>query len=706
MQLLALFFLIAAPASAVSSTAESGVNPISRVVELLQGLANKIEEDGKAEEALYEKYECWYKSVKSQKEASNAAAEERIQYLEGYIDDLSSGKIELTTERADLEKQRDEIQEWLDTNAKTRAKEEEDFAAAKEEMETAIAALKEAITVLEEGTKGGSAFLSAAFDIKKVLSLGKAGGLSEKDTRFLERALEMDEAAPSMDGKDKDWKKLNRKATFKMKYKARSGKITQLLKDMQATFEDNLKEATEKEEEAKANYEKLKGSKEEELDATEQALIDMNKEGDARKKEILQAEEERDDLKEQVENDTKYLEETQTAMDTKAEEWSERKKARAEEIAAIQEAIGILHSDDARDTFKSSFESQGYLLLQEESETECSPKRRQRRALRILRGVARRGAHGMRLSGIVSQLQTGGHFDKVLEAIDKQIQDLKDQNDADLEKKEDCEKTRMEETRKAKELSQKVDEEAGFIERKQALVESIKKEIKEAEDKIPALEEQKDEADKQREEEKMEFDSSKKDDEMAVQLIEKAIGVLSKIYQKAGAFVQRQPGEAPPPPPSADFSSGPAQGEGNGIIAILEMIKADVEKDMTAAETEEKEAVTAHEEFVASIEAEISELQTLIADQESAMADAMDAISDSETTKAGQKETLDSVMEGLKDMAPGCDFIAVHWETRKKNREIELDGLLQAKTVLKQHDEIEEAPAAGFLQHHRRRIPC
>jgi len=47
-----------------------------------------------------------------------------------------------------------------------------------------------------------------------------------------------------------DWKKLNRKATFKMKYKARSFKIHDTLKKLQQTFTVNLREAREKEDKA------------------------------------------------------------------------------------------------------------------------------------------------------------------------------------------------------------------------------------------------------------------------------------------------------------------------------------------------------------------------------------------------------------------------------------------------------------------------
>ena len=42
----------------------------------------------------------------------------------------------------------------------------------------------------------------------------------------------------------------------------------------------------------------------------------------------------------------------------KTDDWDQRCKMRSEEIAAIGEAISILRSDDARDTFKKSFESQ------------------------------------------------------------------------------------------------------------------------------------------------------------------------------------------------------------------------------------------------------------------------------------------------------------------------------------------------------------
>merc|ERR1719281_1942853 len=84
---------------------DNKLSPVTRVVELLKALSLQVEEEGKKEEDLYENFVCWGKSIISQKTASNAAADARINELETYIADLASGRIELTDERVTLEKE-------------------------------------------------------------------------------------------------------------------------------------------------------------------------------------------------------------------------------------------------------------------------------------------------------------------------------------------------------------------------------------------------------------------------------------------------------------------------------------------------------------------------------------------------------------------------------------------------------------------------
>merc|ERR1719262_422543 len=122
-----------------------------------------------------------------------------------------------------------------------------------------------------------------------------------------------------------------------------------MIKDMLKTFEDNLAAATEKEEETQKTYDELMEAKNKQLEESQKALTDASQEGAARGLNKGEAQAEVDDLKAQVEADEGFIADTKTSFEAKTEEFEKRKKLRMEEIAAIGEAIGILHSDDARD---------------------------------------------------------------------------------------------------------------------------------------------------------------------------------------------------------------------------------------------------------------------------------------------------------------------------------------------------------------------
>merc|ERR1719265_840927 len=112
------------------------------------------------------------------------------------------------------------------------------------------------------------------------LNLNHAVKLGEKfldkvDATFLRRLLTAD--VPNV-----NWKKLNRKANFKMSYKARSFKIQDVLKKMHGTFTANLEEATQNEAKAKASYDQLSKAKGEQLAAAQDALTKGEVENGAR----------------------------------------------------------------------------------------------------------------------------------------------------------------------------------------------------------------------------------------------------------------------------------------------------------------------------------------------------------------------------------------------------------------------------------------
>merc|ERR1719450_283824 len=184
------------------------------------------------------------------------------------------------------------------------------------------------------------------------MEVGK-GMLSADDVKLLSRALDGENL------QEPDWKKLNRKAVFKMKYKARSGKIQEILADMLQTFKDNLSDAEKKEAKDKSTSETLLEQKQSQLGAAQDALTSGDAEGGARGQAVDEAQEEVDSLTEQVKNDEGYIEAADASYADMKDQWKERKRLRTEEIASIENAIAILTSDEARDTMSSSFKSQG-----------------------------------------------------------------------------------------------------------------------------------------------------------------------------------------------------------------------------------------------------------------------------------------------------------------------------------------------------------
>jgi len=364
-------------------------NPIVRVAELMQGMADKVTKDGKSEEALFDTYGCWYKTVVSTKKASNAAAKDRIASLEGYIKDIEGGKVEFTNERENLEKETSDLEADVKRSKDMREKEAGDYADAKDEMEKAVASLEKAVEVLGAATDNSKegVLMAMSSELKQAIDFGKTL-LNEQEQKLLEKALAQGGHITNIQ-EDPDWKKLNKDATFNKKYKARSSKIQEILSDMLQTFEDNLADAIKKEKDTKESFAVLLASKESQLRAAQEALSAGSEESGARALNKGESQDEVNKLTDMVENDEKYIAQADTAFKAKSAEWKERKRLRTAEVASISKAISILRSDDAKDTMGKSFSSQKAFFLQdnhgESSVDRCVRKSRTRKALNILK---------------------------------------------------------------------------------------------------------------------------------------------------------------------------------------------------------------------------------------------------------------------------------------------------------------------------------
>jgi DNA repair exonuclease SbcCD ATPase subunit len=671
---------------ALASAYDVEMNPVTRVAELLQGLAKKVHADGEAEQELYTKFKCWCTKVINSKTASIEKNSARITELETFIDDLGSGKIELTSERSDLEKEIADLEKTIADATSMREKEEEDYEAAKDEMDKAIAALGSAIDTMESGMNA-TALTGVKSELRKAVKIG-AGFLAKRDVTAIMKVLQgQDPEIPDVDPETKK------------KYTARSGTILEILKDMEQTFRENRDAAVATEEKAAEEHETLIGTKQELLDSTKTALLDKSKEKGARGEALATAEAERDDRQGQNDRDADYLADTKTACETKETEWAARTRVRADEIASINEAISILRSDDARDTFKKSLASQAPEFVQLQKKKHHHTMKGL--ALSTIRKVAA-STHDARIEALSTMLameepeevDESNPFEAVIASVQTMIEDLKEEEAEDLAKKEHCEKERAEKTQEAKMTSREIDTSTETIDRLTAQIAAANKSVDEINEQVADMNSEKDDATTEREKQKAEYELARPDDVQAIELIDTAVTALNGFYERndlslslAEVRRSRQPftegGEAPPPPPEVVTEAyGGAKGETTGVLKLLQMIKESVEADIAKADKEEEESIASYNQFITDTDASIGTLEATKADLESSIATDEANMATEKTKRDTNQDSLDTTLAYLKEIAPGCDFIAVNFETRLANRQFEIDGLNRAIATL------------------------
>jgi len=661
------------------------LNPITRVAELLDNLAKKVDSDEKKEQDLYDGFKCWCMKVIDGKGASIVTNEQRIAELNAYIDDLSSGRVELTSERGDLEKETKDLESAISEEETMRASEKKDFDAAKDEMTKAIAALESAVSTMADGTSSSTArsLVGIKTKLKKAVRVG-SGFLAKRDVQELMKAL--DEQEP-------DYEKLNTNKNGK--YEHASGEIQDILGEMLNTFKDNLAEAEKAEAKAKADSETLLAAKNTQLDDANQASLDQKVEMGARAAAKAEAQTESDELTGQNERDKGFIADAKTTCAAKASAWEERKRVRAGEKAAIAQTIATLRSDDARDLFKKSFSSQGKLL--QTSVVHKPVHHRLQRGLKMMRKTAIK-AGNMRLltrvqnveAKVAKQPSEKSPFEAIVKQVDEEIASLLQEEADDLREKEDCQKQRQEKTAEVEMRAKAIDTNTARIARFHNYIADAERRVEEIIAEIKALEEQKKDAEAQRVKEKAEFEQALEDDTKALEVVNNAKKVLEDFYAReslALGFVQvaahtSAPGEAPTPPPSTWDEGGykGAAGESGGVVGLMEMIAADIGKDIQKADAEEAEAVTAYEKLVADIDADILSLQTTKGGLEDAIAEDEGRVTDQKETRTTNQETMKATLDAMKAIAKSCDFMMANFDLRIQNRQEEMDGLNAAKS--------------------------
>jgi len=662
-------------------------NPIRRVVKLLQKMQSSVEAEGEKEKKLFEEFMCYCKTGTNDLTQSIDAAESKLPQVSSALEKAEATKVQL---EKDIKQHKANVADAKKTMATAKALREKEAAAFSKEssdLKTNIAALGKATAAIEGGMAGSFLQNAAATAVLRRITLDAE--MSSPDREMLSAFLSQGQG-----------------------YVPASGEIVGILKQLKDTMEKTLAEVTATEEEAIKTFADLMEAKTKELEANTAAIESKLERVAQVGLEITEMKEDIDDTAKALAEDKKFLAELAKGCSTKEAEWAERTKTRADELLAIADTIKILNDDDALDLFKKTLPSASFL------QTRDSAQNLKRRAIAVLHAArAKRRIPEPRLDFIALALQgkSGGTFDKVIGMIDEMVAILAEEQKADDEKKVYCESELDATEDKQKSLERKVDDLGAALEDTKGMIETLTDEIAALVDGIKALDKSVAEATENRKAENVAFKELMAADTAAEQLLSMAANRLAKFYtpklyvappkQELSAdqriavnmgseaapteppmLVQIQQhgaaSVAPPPPPETWGAYKKKGEEHGGVVAMLNMLKADLEKEMQEAKVEEADAQSEYESMMSdSAEKRTLDSKTL-ADKESSKADLEErSLKLGEEKTATMKEAM-ATADTLKSLHLECDWLVSNFQVRKDARAGEVDALKKAKAVL------------------------
>lgn len=623
-------------------------NPIRRVVTMIQAMSKKVEEEGEAEEKMYEKFFCYCSNGAEKLGGEIADAQTKIPQLESSIQQTTEEIAQLGAGLAKSKQSRGDAKDAVGTATSLRAKEAAAFAAYSTETKANIDAMGKAVAALEKGV-GGSFLQTSSAPLLRKITINLDMTSSDRDTLTSFLSTGSDSASGD------------------------SNEIIGILKQLKETMEGDLSKAGKTEDASIADFNGLTAAKAKEISALSKSIEDaITRNGDA-SVELTQLKGDLSDTSDALVENQKFLADMDKNCAAKKAEWEERQKMRASEQVALTDTIKMLNSDDALELFKKTLPGSASSFLQ----VQVTAKDMKQRALAALKGHK-----SMRLD-LVSMALRGRkvNFDKVLAMVADMITLLKKEQDDDDSKKEYCEATIDKTEDEIKGLKDEIADLEKAMSDTQASIETLASEIAVLVKGVSDLDIEVAGASAQRKQENAEFKQVFAQNTAAIDLLKMAKTRLNKFYNPKLALAQVSD-EADSDQPETPAAYGKKGAESGGVIAMLDLIIGDVTKENTTMEQEDKDAQADYEKFMT--------------DSSEKRAQDMHTVADKEGNKAGNEEMLDKLTEKhkarsdskfateetLNGLHQDCDFLLQNYEMRKNARAGEVEALTKAKAIL------------------------
>jgi len=710
-----LALLSAQAATAISS--EAGANPIRRIVNLLQDMKKEIELDGEKEEALFKSFMCYCKNNDGQLSADAKAAAETIDTNNAAATEKTGQKKQIQEELTQHKADRKEAQETLAKEFAQRKKDKADYDKSAGETGSYIAATTNALKALRRGTVKAKQPLSAEDRADAFLQSPEASVLKNLV------------AVAKMESYDQQ----TLMSFLQGDYHTVGNEIIGILDNMLEEFKKSLGALQEQEEQAVKLFLELKAAKESEIASATKAIESKSETKGRLAVEIVQHKNAADTATKELGDAQAFLVNLKQSCADKQADWDARSKERADELAAIQEAVDVLNDDDALDIFKATestgpgaaLSQQKMSFLQKSSSANVAV-----RAQKLLKSVKGSPALNLLAAAAASKLKsaTSVDFSKIIIMIDDMIKLLKEEQAHDENVQNQCNDNLRTNAGDRKNSNAEIKSLQSKIEALEAAIKESQENVEKKNVEIAELDKSVQEATEQRKAENTEFNELVSLNTSAIQLVEKAKNKLNKFYnpgqykapeerelseeerllkgagqdigdttaqqniagtsQSMGSqlsFLQLAADVKAPslPPPPESYGEHKHKGKkSNSVIALLNHMQNGLKSELQAAEHDEKTSQENYEKNLAAAAQQKADAQKTIADTQAAIAEAEDGRNQSSENLTSEETRLAALKDDEKRLHEECDFVLAHFEERREARNTEVEGLTTAKSIL------------------------
>jgi len=651
-------------------------NPIRKVVQLLEGMAKKISDEGDKEADLYKKFNCYCQTGAADLQESIAGNDAKVPSLKSDIEEAESSSAKLKEDLKQHAIDRDSANKAMQEATALREKESAKFVAESTEIKSYVDALARAIPAIMKGMTGTGLLQSTSSATVTILHKAANGDtqLTEDDRSTVAAFL----SGSSVEG-----------------YIPKSGEITGILTTMKEDFDKDLAGITATDEEAHKLFEELIAAKTKEVNALGASIEKKTARVGDLQVEIVQMKSQLTEAEALLISDQEFLADMDKNCEGKAKEMEERRQMRADELVAIHETIKILNDDDALDLFKKTLPSASFLQMAEGN------RLLRKKALAALRGPASSDKPEARFLEIALE---GGKVDfaKVVKMIDDMVNLLKQEQEDDDFKREYCGKQIDTVEDKGKTLEKKIDDTEIALEDKTEMIGTLSEEIKTLHAEVDELDKLVMEATEQRKKENEAFTQLMAENSQAKELLEYAKNRLNKFYnpslykeapkqddEEAAVLLQKVSKHGAAPGDAPETWSGDYKQKGEetgGVVSMIDLLVRDLTKEMTIAETDEDNGQKEYEGFMQDSAGKRAKSVKSINIKESAKADSEMMKTSHEGDLKVDNDKLMVIKTYEMQLHTECDWLLQNYDLRKTARADEADNLKQAKAILKGAD--------------------